>query len=350
MIESTSSWTKASGSNLNVLIANFTIAGRNSAPGMSLCAASQASRRAAMPLACGIPPTPGDCSITRLLSVMANWPSRKKPSRGVVDIQLGLPRPAFRNADCDVLEAALARSISSFLISKGLKVSNFLSVRRSAMASSCGRLFVQKRRESRGYRSHRLSRLRQQDDKNHSPDCQQRVSDGICNGVAKPRNLALGAVVDHAERSCCRSCAGTTSQQNRIIEAKHVLSDEHRQDQRHRRNNNAPEEEAEAKLLQPGNKARPGRDADHGDEHVEADRIHEPHGRRWYSSEGRTHRAQPSEEKSGNQRAAGGGQRERYATDLVDKRADQRTDRDSRTNKGHIGRVDRALRYGLLPL
>ena len=62
-----------------------------------------------MPLACGIPPIPGDCSITRLLSVMANWPSRKKPSRGVVAIQLGLPRPAFRNADCVVLRGLLGQ-------------------------------------------------------------------------------------------------------------------------------------------------------------------------------------------------------------------------------------------------
>src|ERR1700730_18171737 len=213
MIESTSSWTKASGSNLNILIANSTIAGRKSAPGMSLCAASQASRRAAMPLACGIPPTPGDCSITRLLSVMANWPSRKNPSRGVVEIQLGLPRPAFRNADCDVLEAALARSMSSFMISKGLKVSNFLSVRRSAMASSCGGLFVQTWRKQRKAESRR-SRLGQQNDKNHSPDCQQRVADRVGNGVAEPRNLALGAVVDHAERGRGRSCAGTKSHRN----------------------------------------------------------------------------------------------------------------------------------------
>ena len=57
-----------------------------------------------MPLACGIPPIPAGCSITRLLSVMANWPSRKNPSRGVVAIQLGLPRPAFRKADCVVLD------------------------------------------------------------------------------------------------------------------------------------------------------------------------------------------------------------------------------------------------------
>ena len=61
-----------------------------------------------MPLACGIPPMPAGCSITRLLSVMANWPSRKKPSRGVVATQLGLPRPAFRNADCVVREVFFA--------------------------------------------------------------------------------------------------------------------------------------------------------------------------------------------------------------------------------------------------
>ena len=70
------------------------------------CVASQASRRAAMPLACGMPPTPAGSSITRLLSVQANWPSRKNASRGRVATQLGLPRPAFRNADCVVREAA----------------------------------------------------------------------------------------------------------------------------------------------------------------------------------------------------------------------------------------------------
>ena len=64
---------------------------------------------AAMPLACGMPPIPARCSITRLLSVMANWPSRKKPSRGVVAIQFGLPRPAFRKADCDRLEVCLGQ-------------------------------------------------------------------------------------------------------------------------------------------------------------------------------------------------------------------------------------------------
>ena len=114
MIESTSSWTNASGSNPNVFTANGTISERKDAPGMSACLASHASRRPAMPCACGIPPRPAGCSITRLLSVIANWPSRKKPSRGVVAIQLGLPRPAFRNADCVV--RSLLRQLDQFVL------------------------------------------------------------------------------------------------------------------------------------------------------------------------------------------------------------------------------------------
>ncbi len=55
-----------------------------------------------MPAVFGMPPTPAGRSITRLLSMIANWPSRKKASRGSVAIQLGLPRPALRKAmDCD---------------------------------------------------------------------------------------------------------------------------------------------------------------------------------------------------------------------------------------------------------
>ncbi len=81
-----------------------------------------------MPGAAGIPPRPAGCSITRLLSVIANWPSRKKPSRGVVAIQLGLPRPALRNADCVVREVFFASLMSSSLISNGLRVSNFRRV------------------------------------------------------------------------------------------------------------------------------------------------------------------------------------------------------------------------------
>src|SRR6516225_9422035 len=81
-----------------------------------------------------MPPRPAGCSMTRLLSVIANCPSRKKPSRGVVAIQLGLPRPALRKADCVVREVFLASLISSSLISNGLRVSNFRRVMMSLMS------------------------------------------------------------------------------------------------------------------------------------------------------------------------------------------------------------------------
>ena len=60
--------------------------------------ASSATPRAGRrcPRALGMPPTPGGRSSTRLLSVMANCPSRKNASRGSVATQFGLPRPAFR--------------------------------------------------------------------------------------------------------------------------------------------------------------------------------------------------------------------------------------------------------------
>src|SRR3954464_13800879 len=275
MIESTSSWTKASGSNENVLMANGTIDERNAAPGMSACLASHASRRDAMPLACGIAPIPGGWSITRLLSVMANWPSRKNPSRGSVAIQLGLPRPAFRKAAWVVLELSLASLISSFLISNGLSASNLRRVNNSAIANSRVLRSVMtvpsSRSESPG--------LGQQHDKNHAPDRQQRVPDGVGDGVAKARDLTLGPVVDHAERGGGRAPPGDAAQHDRVVEAEQILSNIHRQDEGQGRREHAPEEQAEAELLQPRDELGSRREADDGDEHVQADRIHEPNGR-----------------------------------------------------------------------
>src|ERR1700747_2013618 len=189
MMESTSSWTNAPGSNPNLFIANGTIADRNDAPGMSACLASHVSNRPAVPLGCGIPPIPAGCSITRLLSVIANWPSRKKPSRGVVAIQLGFPRPAFRNADCVVREACLASAISSSLISNGPNVSNLRSFMRSMM-----------------FTFHKTSRQKQDDD--HAPDREKRVTDGISYGVSESGHLALANIADQAKRSRCRASCG----------------------------------------------------------------------------------------------------------------------------------------------
>src|SRR6478735_2435089 len=133
-----------------------------------------------MPWACGIPPTPAGTSITRLLSVIANCPSRKNPSRGVVAIQLGLPRPALRNADCDFRDVFLASLINSSLISNGLRVSK-LSRRKTSMIASF----------------QNLSGHEHNDD--HPPDGEERIADCVRNCVSKRGNLAPGAVAYKAE-------------------------------------------------------------------------------------------------------------------------------------------------------
>src|SRR6266436_848317 len=257
MIESTSSWTKASRSNLKVLTANCVIEVRKPAPGMSACFASQPSNRSAMPLACGIPPIPAGCCITRVLSVSANWPSKKNPSRGVVAIQFGLPRPALRKADWVVLEVAFARLISSSLISKGLRASNFFSVRMSAMTCSCflrdsgGKLVTRVKLMSTALpvRAHCFSPLSQQHHEHHAPYGQQRISNGVGDGIPQAWDLALGTVIDHAERCCCGACTRAASEHNGVVEPEQVFSDVHRQYQRHGRDNHAPQKQAESELL-----------------------------------------------------------------------------------------------------
>src|SRR5689334_6541297 len=133
-----------------------------------------------MPWACGIPPTPAGRSITRLLSVIANCPSRKNPSRGVVAIQLGLPRPALRNAVCEVRDVFLASLINSSLISNGLRVSKLSRCKTSMIASF---------QNSAGH----------QHNDDHSPDGEQRIADCICDRISQSGNLALGAVTHKAE-------------------------------------------------------------------------------------------------------------------------------------------------------
>ena len=106
----------------------------------------------------------------------------------------------------------------------------------------------------------------------------------------------------------------------------------------------APQEQTDALRLQAVDEARAGGDADDGDEDVEADRVHEPDGGRRDASEGRAHRAQPATDDPGDQRAAGGRQRERHAGHLEDQRADQRADHDRRADERHVGDVGRTIR------
>src|SRR3569833_111119 len=224
---------------------------------MSEWRCSQPSRRPAIPEACGIPPSPAACSLTRLLSVTANCPSRKHPSRGVVAIQFGLPRPAFRKADWVVFDTSFARLINSSLISNGLNASNFFSVRISAIICSfvagLRRRIVKREPPStaRWAHAHRdLAPLREQDDQHHAPNRQQRVADRVSHRVAESGDLAFGTIVYHAERSCRGTCARAGAEQDGIVEAEQVLAGIHRQHQRHRRDRDTPQEQAEPELLQ----------------------------------------------------------------------------------------------------
>src|SRR5437660_2816015 len=178
MMESTSSCTNLSGSKLNFFTAHGTIACRTDAPGMSWCFASHASSRPAIPSEAGMPPTPGGRSSTRLLSVIANCPSRKNASRGSVATQFGLPRPAFRyerddsSADFD---ATLARKS---LISNGPSFSYFWSVN-SSMDSPRGLVD-----ETRALGKHQ--------NYDQAPQREQRVADRVGHCIAEHRNVAIG--------------------------------------------------------------------------------------------------------------------------------------------------------------
>src|SRR5580704_349237 len=191
-----------------------------------------------------MPPTPAGCSITRLLSVSANCPSRKKPSRGMVAIQLGLPRPALRNADCVVREVFLASLINSSLISNGPRVSNLRSFTRS--------MFFTFQQTSR-----------QQHDGDHAPDREQSVTHGVSYGVAERRHLALSHITDQAERSCRGARSGNDPQQNCVVEAEDILADEHTEDEGHRRRQGSPQEQANALRPQAIDESRPRRNADY---------------------------------------------------------------------------------------
>src|SRR6185436_5840872 len=331
MMESTSSCTNLSGSKPNFFTAHGTIACRKGAPGMSSCFFDQASRRPAIPGALGMPPTPGGRSRTRLLSVIANCPSRKNASRGAVATQFGLPRPAFRyerEFSCADFVATLA---TKSLISNG---PNFSYCLRSKSIDISLWVLNPEMRASR-----------HQHDDDHAPDREQRITDGIGDGVPECRDLALGLIADQAERCRGRSRPGNDAERECVMEAEHVLGHEHAEHQWNGGSKRAPQEQADALRLQAIDEARPGGDSDDGDEYVEANRVHEPDGRRWDAPEGRAYRAQPAADDASNQRATRGGQRQRRPGHFEDQRADQRAYHHERADERHVGHVGRAVRY-----
>src|SRR6476469_7621286 len=210
---------------------------------MSSCFASQASSRSAIPDAFGIPPTPGGRSSTRLLSVTANCPRRKNPSRGSVATQFGLPRPAFRYDREESTADFEATFWTKSLISNGPSFSNSFSLEVSdnarlvrgacpfAFAAGADLLFfvifsfaVKSCAEN--------SASREQQDDDHAPDGEQRVADSVGNGVTERRDLALGLVANQTKRCRRRPRPRNDSEVERVVEAKHILRDKHSENQR----------------------------------------------------------------------------------------------------------------------
>src|SRR5438105_5871172 len=317
MMESASSCTNLSGSKPNFLTAHGTISCRKGAPGMSSCFFNQASSRPAMPLALGIPPTPGGRSSTRLLSVTANCPNRKNASRGAVATQFGLPRPAFRyerEFSCADFVASLA---TKSLISNGPNFSyclRFMSIDLILVSLAFSSFLFQSCVEN--------VRLRKQHDDNHAPDGEQGVANGVGHGVAERGDLALGLVADQTKRCRRRARPGNDPERECVVEAEHELGDEHPENQRDRGGDRAPQEEADALRFQTVDEAWTGGNADDGDEDVEADRVHEPDSGRRNATKLRPHRAQPSADDAGDERPARSRQGERRASYLENQRAD----------------------------
>ena len=186
----------------------------------------------------------------------------------------------------------------------------------------------------------RCAVLGHQHDEDHSPDRQQRVADRVGDRVAEAGDLALGAVVDHAERGRRRARAGDsipagwrrrsgtgTCRRTSPGSAARVVAT---MPQRNRpkpsccrpATNFGPDEMPTTAM----NTFRPTEFMNH----TVGDGIR--------PKVGRTERSQPKK-RPAIKRAAGGGQRERHAADLVDERAEQGADGDRRADEGHVGDV-----------
>src|SRR5262249_9394004 len=142
---------------------------------------------------------------------------------------------------------------------------------------------------------------RQEHDEDHTPDREERIADGVGDGVAERGNLALRDVADEAERRRRSARSGHRTEDDRVVDPEKVLPDEQPEDYGHRGRHRAPQEQSDALRLQAVDEPGASRDADDRNEDVETYRIHEPHGRGRNPSEVWARRAEPSEHESGNE-------------------------------------------------
>ncbi|KAG1322541.1 hypothetical protein G6F63_013344 [Rhizopus arrhizus] len=175
--------------------------------------------------------------------------------------------------------------------------------------------------------------LSQQHDDDHPPDREQGVAHGVGDRVAQPWHLALGRFAHHAERGRRGAGSGTNAEDQRRMKAEDKLGEQHADDERNGRGEDAPKEQTDAQLLQADDESWPGRDPHHGNEHVQPDGVHEPQRGFRNPAKGRASAAKPSEHDTGDERSARSGQRHRNPTDVDDECADQGADRDGKRDE-----------------
>src|SRR5262252_5205448 len=237
-------------------------------PGAVALAWRKAVKRWALPAFSGIRPTSGTRPTPRRVSSIAKRSRVPNASRGVVQSQFGLPRPALSIGPWPSFSDSDASSMSLSFSSKGLSFSSAFCSARVVFAVF---VFV-------GIVSSLSNRVdsvssRQEHDDDHTPDREERVADGVGDGVPEGGDLALGLITNHAERRRRGPRAGDRAEKDRVVEAEDVLANDHAQDKGDSGRLGAPQELADPLLLQAVHEAGPGRDPDDRDEDVETDRV-----------------------------------------------------------------------------
>ncbi len=127
------------------------------------------------------------------------------------------------------------------------------------------------------------------------------------------------------------------------MELKDISSQQHTDDQWDSGSQRTDEEEADADLLQAGDKARSGRNADNGDEHIQPDVVQHPKG--WFrnSSESRMLGTQPAEDQSGDQRPATRTQADGNTSEMDRQSPHDTSEKNSEADENHIRLVRRAV-------
>src|SRR5688572_11239113 len=171
----------------------------------------------------------------------------------------------------------------------------------------------------------------------HAPDDEQRIADGIRDRIAEGGHLALRFILNRTERRGRRARAGARTKQDAGVELEDVLAREDADDERHQRDEDAPEEQAHARILKSANEAGSGADADDGDEDREPDVVEGPERRFGDASKRGVHGTQVAADEAGNQRAAARAEAERHATDADGERPDQRADDDADPHEHDVG-------------